>query len=77
VPFVVYIGAMRLARPGSPWARWFYSDVARRPKPRRMAKAVHREERWRRPAIRVKIAFQEFVSGRHDLPAPQKSVHRR
>jgi hypothetical protein len=76
VPLIVYVGAVRLARPGSPWARWFYSDVARRPKPRRMAKAVHREDRWRRPVIRAKIAFQEFVSGRHDLPQPHRRVHR-
>ncbi|WP_235557909.1 hypothetical protein [Sphaerimonospora mesophila] len=74
VPPFVYVGAVRLARPGSPWARWFYSDVARRPKPRRMAKAVHREERWRRPVIRAKIAVQEFVSGRHDLPSPPRGV---
>jgi hypothetical protein len=76
VPPFVYIGALRLARPGSPWARWYYSEVARRPKPRRMAKAVHREERWRRPVIRVKIAIQEFVSGRHDLPSSQRRSRR-
>src|SRR4051794_16918140 len=77
VPPFGYVGAVRLARPGSPWARWFYSDVARRPKPKRMAKAVRREERWRRPVIRMKIAFQEFVCGRHDLPpAPQRVPHR-
>jgi hypothetical protein len=77
VPLFVYVGAVRLARPGSPWARWFYSDVARWPKPRRMAKAVHREERWRRPAIRMKIAFQEFLSGRHDLPSTHRRIPRR
>jgi hypothetical protein len=76
VPPFGYVGAVRLARPGSPWARWFYSEVARRPKPKRMAKAIHREERWRRPAIQMKIAFQEFVSGRHDLPSPQRRVRR-
>jgi len=70
VPPLLYVGAVRVARPGSPWARWCYSERARRPRPRLMAKAIHREERWRRPVIRVKIAVQEFVSGRHDLPAP-------
>ncbi|GAB3144551.1 hypothetical protein [Microbispora hainanensis] len=70
VPPLLYVGAVRVARPGSPWARWCYSDRARRPRPRLMAKAVHREDRWRRPVIRAKIAVQEFVSGRHDLPAP-------
>ncbi|MEV4324537.1 hypothetical protein AB0J37_20080 [Microbispora rosea] len=69
VPPLLYVGAVRVARPGSPWARWCYSERARRPRPRLMAKAIHREERWRRPVIRVKIAVQEFVSGRHDLPA--------
>ncbi|WP_259405375.1 hypothetical protein [Microbispora sp. H10830] len=70
VPPLLYVGAVRVARPGSPWARWCYSERARRPRPRLMAKAIHREERWRRPVIRAKIAVQEFVSGRHDLPAP-------
>ncbi|GGO19159.1 hypothetical protein [Microbispora bryophytorum] len=70
VPPLLYVGAVRVARPGSPWARWCYSERARRPRPRLMAKAIHREERWRRPVIRVKIAVQEFVCGRHDLPAP-------
>ncbi|WP_248960527.1 hypothetical protein [Sphaerisporangium perillae] len=68
-PFLLIIGAVRLARPGSPWARWFFAPGSRRPSPYKMAKAVHREDRWRRPAIRVKIAVQEFVSGRHDLPS--------
>ncbi|WP_259403939.1 MULTISPECIES: hypothetical protein [unclassified Microbispora] len=76
VPPSLYVGAVRVARPGSPWARWFYSERARRPRPRLMAKAIHREERWRRPVIRVKIAIQEFVSGRHDLPAPASPVRR-
>ncbi|MBO4270111.1 hypothetical protein, partial [Microbispora triticiradicis] len=59
VPPSLYVGAVRVARPGSPWARWFYSERARRPRPRLMARAIHREERWRRPVIRVKIAIQE------------------
>ncbi|WP_214106019.1 hypothetical protein [Acrocarpospora catenulata] len=67
VPVFGYVGALRLARPGSPWAHWFYSPRARRPKPGKMARAVRREDRWRRPVIRAKISFQEFVSGRHDL----------
>lgn len=65
VPFLLVIGAVRLARPGSPWAHWFFAS-------RKMAKALRREERWRRPVIRAKIAFQEFVSGRHDLPSTRR-----
>ncbi|MEV4474968.1 hypothetical protein ACFFR3_01960 [Nonomuraea salmonea] len=68
VPPMLLVGALRLARPGSPWARWFIAGRS----PRKLAKAVHREERWRRPAIRAKIAFQEFLSGRHDLPSTRR-----
>ncbi|SDG56089.1 hypothetical protein SAMN05421505_105169 [Sinosporangium album] len=70
VPFLLIIGAIRLARPGSPWAHWFFALNSNRPRPGKWAKAVHREERLRRPVIRAKISFQEFLSGRHDLPSP-------
>ncbi|MER7206627.1 hypothetical protein [Streptosporangium sp. NPDC000239] len=69
VPLLLIVGALRLARPGSPWAHWFFAPGSRRPRPWKLARAQRREERWRRPAIKVKIAFQEFVSGRHDLPS--------
>ncbi|MER7502375.1 hypothetical protein [Nonomuraea pusilla] len=68
VPVLLLVGAVRLARPGSPWARWFFVGRS----PRKLAKALHREERWRRPVIRAKIAFQEFLSGRHDLPPSRR-----
>jgi hypothetical protein len=42
-----------------------------------MATAIHREDRWRRPVIRAKIAFQEFLSGRHDLPSTRRARLRR
>ncbi|MEU0518714.1 hypothetical protein [Streptosporangium sp. NPDC006007] len=76
VPLLLIPGAIRLARPGSPWAYWFYAPGTRRPAPRKMVGAERREERWRRPAIRAKIAFQEFVSGRHDLPSTRKRSRR-
>ncbi len=69
VPVLLVVGATRLARPGSPWAHWFFAPGSRRPSPAKMARAVRRETRWRRPVIRAKIAFQEFLSGRHDLPS--------
>ncbi|MFG1702986.1 hypothetical protein ACFLIM_07320 [Nonomuraea sp. M3C6] len=69
VPPMLLVGAIRLARPGSPWAHWFFATRS----PRKLARAVHREERWRRPVIRAKIAFQEFLSGRHDLPSTRRS----
>ncbi|SDJ63798.1 hypothetical protein [Nonomuraea jiangxiensis] len=68
VPPMLLVGAIRLARPGSPWARWFFAARS----PRKLARAIRREERWRRPAIKVKIAFQEFLSGRHDLPSTRR-----
>jgi hypothetical protein len=62
LPVVLVVSAIRLARPGSPWARWRY-----RPETRKLRRARRREERLRRPLIRVKIWVQEFIAGRHDL----------
>ncbi|MBB5957572.1 hypothetical protein FHS29_004167 [Saccharothrix tamanrassetensis] len=61
VPVLPEIGALRLARPGSPWARWRYTEGSRK-----LRRAYRREARIRQPLIRVKIRFQEFISGRHD-----------
>ncbi|GLW04978.1 integral membrane protein [Microtetraspora sp. NBRC 13810] len=72
VPGLLVVGAVRLARPGSPWARWFFGPDAPRPRPGKMARALYREQRWRHPVIRAKISVQEFVSGRHDLPSPRR-----
>ncbi|MEV4223609.1 hypothetical protein [Nonomuraea sp. NPDC049725] len=69
VPILLAVGVVRLARPGSPWAHWFFAGRS----PRKLAKAIRREERWRRPVIRAKIAFQEFLSGRHDLPSTRRA----
>ncbi|WP_225993510.1 hypothetical protein [Actinomadura rudentiformis] len=62
VPLILIIGAIRLARPGSPWARWRYV-----PGSRKARRAQWHEERFRRPLIRGKIWVQEFIAGRHDL----------
>jgi hypothetical protein len=64
LPMVLVVTAVRLARPGSPWARWRYG-----PDTRKLHSALRREERLRRPLIRVKIWVQEFIAGRHDLIA--------
>ncbi|HEY3503597.1 MAG TPA: hypothetical protein VGN37_12535 [Actinocatenispora sp.] len=64
VPLLTMIGAIRLSRPGAPWARWRYRD-----RPKKLARARRREERIRRPLIRAKIAVQEFVSGKPDPAA--------
>ena len=61
VPVLPEIGALRLARPNSPWARWRYTEGSRK-----LRRAYRREARIRQPLIRVKIRVQEFISGRHD-----------
>jgi hypothetical protein len=61
VPVLLYVGSVRIARPGSPWARWRYA-----PDSRKMRRAVRRECRIRRPLIRAKIWVQEVIAGRHD-----------
>ncbi|MFB9903794.1 hypothetical protein [Allokutzneria oryzae] len=68
VPVLLVVGSLRLARPASPWARWRYrpdTPIGRR----KLARARWRERRLRVPVIRVKIWFQELVSGRHDEPS--------
>jgi hypothetical protein len=66
VPLVALFGALRLARPGSLWARRFY---ARRPRARARAelRAYHHDRRWAGPARRV----QDWIGGAPDEPAPE------
>jgi hypothetical protein len=64
VPLLLYVGAVRLARPDSPWARWRYHRPGSRAEVK-LAKAQWRERRLRSPLIRTKIALQELVAGRH------------
>jgi len=64
VPVVFIVGAVRLARPGSPWARWRYAG-----RPAKLARADRRERHLRQPVIRAKIRLQDVLTGRHDQPA--------
>ncbi|WP_455355467.1 hypothetical protein [Streptomyces sp. SYSU K217416] len=61
VPFVALIGAVRLARPGSPWAKRFYRN---RPRARARAglRAFHHDRRWAAPRRR----FQDLIAGTPD-----------
>ncbi|MEU9520911.1 hypothetical protein [Streptomyces sp. NPDC048224] len=61
VPVIALVGAVRLARPGSPWARRFY---ARRPRARARARlrAYHHDRRWTGPRRTV----QDWIGGRPD-----------
>ena len=63
LPPLFIAGAIRLARPGSPWARWRYRD-----RPGKQAKAERRDQQLREPVIRLKIRVQDKMTGAHDLP---------
>ncbi|WP_024793460.1 DUF2254 domain-containing protein [Tomitella biformata] len=63
LPPLLLVGAWRLGRPGAPWARWFYGT-----RPMKQSRAASREERYRQPVVRAKIAVQEAVSGRFGEP---------
>ena len=56
------VGAIRLARPGSPWARWRYPDGSKK-----LARAIARENRYVHRAAHFRIWFQDFVAGRPHL----------
>jgi len=60
-PPLFIIGAIRLGRPDSPWARWLY-----RTRPALMARARRREERLRQPVIQAKSWLQDLLAGRPD-----------
>nr|WP_282205811.1 phosphatidylglycerol lysyltransferase domain-containing protein [Kitasatospora fiedleri] len=55
------VGAVRLARPASPWARWRY-----RSRPRRLARAERREDRFHRRLVAAKTAAYDLVAGTPD-----------
>ena len=55
------VGAIRVARPGSPWARWRYPEGSRK-----LAKAIAREKRYGRPLTRLLTWFQDAIAGGPD-----------
>jgi hypothetical protein len=63
IPLVLIVGAIRLAMPGSPWARWRYRN-----RPGKLATASRREERLRQPVIRFKDRVQDLLTGSHGQP---------
>lgn len=66
---LLWVGAVRLSRPGAPWARWRYRD-----NPRKMGRALARERRLRRPVVRAKIFVQDLIAGAPTLEAVRESV---
>lgn len=75
-PPLLVVGALRLSRPGAPWARWRYAD-----RRRLMYRSIVRERRYRRPVIRAKIFVQDLVAGKpdvaHVLTAAEAELSRR
>ncbi|WP_299530873.1 hypothetical protein [uncultured Streptomyces sp.] len=66
VPFVALIGALRLARPASPWARRLYRR-RHRARARAVLRAYHHDVRWAGPRRR----FQDLIGGAPDrVPLP-------
>lgn len=58
---VVVVGAVRLARPHSPWARWRYHGAGQE----KMARAQHRERQYEdQPLVRLGVRLQNLVGGR-------------
>ncbi|MFF9116104.1 hypothetical protein ACF09Y_10905 [Streptomyces massasporeus] len=71
IPLIALIGAVRLARPTSPWAKRFYRN---RPRARARSglRAYHHDRRWAGPRRR----FQDWIGGAPD-PEPARSLERR
>jgi hypothetical protein len=69
VPFIALFGAIRLARPTSPWAKRFYR---RRPRARAKAqlRAFHHDRRWAGPSRRL----QDWIGG---APDAERALERR
>ena len=63
---LLLVGAIRLARPGSPWARWRYQN-----RPHKRARAARRERRLRQPVVRLRVRLEDFVSGLQERPDPR------
>ena len=65
VPVVGLVGAIRVARPGSPWAHRRYRD-----KPRKRAKAQRREDHVNATWRAWREAFFDLIAGKPHLPSP-------
>lgn len=61
IPILLLVGAIRLARPASIWARHRYAD-----RPHKQERTELREQRYRVPAQRLKVWFQDAIAGAPD-----------
>ena len=67
---VAVVGAMRLARPHSPWARWRYHGGQRARQ--KMAQAQRRERSYRQhPLGRLATRLQNLLAGDPNPPSPK------
>jgi lysyl-tRNA synthetase class 2 len=64
VPLLAFIGAIRLARPNSPWARRRYAE-----RPKKLARARKREARLDEHTIAWRDAFFDLIAGKPHLPS--------
>jgi hypothetical protein len=69
IPLTLIVGAFRLARPGSVWARWRYAN-----RKGKLTTAKRREERLRQPVIRMKDRVQDLLTGSHGQPVVRRSL---
>lgn len=57
------VGAIRLARPGSPWARWRYAEGSRK-----LGRATRREARLYRPVRHLVTKLGDLIAGGPSSP---------
>lgn len=62
IGIVALVGAIRLARPNSPWARWRYAEGSRKER-----RAEIRERRYRRPVQQVATRLGDLIAGRPSI----------
>ena len=71
VPPVALVGALRLAKPSSPWARWQY-----RASPGKMERAARRDAGFHQKWERRKHRIWDVIGGKPHLPLPRRDGHR-
>jgi hypothetical protein len=62
-PVLLYVGAVRLARPKAPWARRFYHRAGER-WARKLARSQRRERRLHQPVARLGDRLSALIAGR-------------
>ncbi|MFC6879102.1 MULTISPECIES: hypothetical protein [Actinomadura] len=62
-----FVGAVRLARPGSPWARWRYREGSRK-----LRRSAARERRLHQPVAQLARSIEDLIAGRPSQPRPDE-----